>query len=85
MAHSRIALLGLLLASCAPAPTPAPIVAAPYPAQYSCADLRQANAEFEALPAGSMLAVLISDYDKVRRELRAVHGLPDPACPKPAS
>lgn len=86
--HGVLALCGLAilaLTACAPKPEAAPIVAAPYPTQYSCADLRQANAEFEALPAESMLAVLISDYGKVRRELRAVHGLSDQACPKPAS
>lgn len=83
MARIEIVLLGaLLLASCAPRPEAAPIVAAPYPQQYDCKDLRQANAEFEALPAGSMLAVMISDYGKERKQLRAVHGLPDQTCPK---
>lgn len=80
MASSRIAFLGLLAASCAPSPAAPPVVA-PYPVQYTCEQLRILAAEYRALPAGSMLERAVSDYGVERRALRALHGLPDPACP----
>lgn len=85
MAHSRIALCGLILAlgACSPPPPAAtPIVIAPMPKQYTCEEQRRLANEFAAMPAGSMAKQAIQDYGRQRDELRAVHGLPKPAvCP----
>lgn len=81
MAGSRMALLGLLVASCAPFPATAPAVVAPYPVQYTCAQQRALAAEYRALPAGSMLARAMDDYRTERGALRALHGISDAACP----
>lgn len=71
-----------LLAACAPAPVPAPAVVAPTPQAYSCAQQRQAASEFDALPGTAVLRVFVRDYGSLRRQLRAVLGLPEPApCP----
>ncbi len=90
MARSSLALLAavaLLATGCAtpPDPAPAPVVVAPIPKTYTCAQSRKAANEFMALPADSQLAILISDYSLERKELRAVHGLPDPVKCPPAS
>ena len=79
----RFSLLGLaLLASCATV-APAAEVVAPMPRTYTCEQIHKAAAEHLALPPDSMLAVLVDDYRLERKQLRALHGLPDPApCPK---
>jgi len=69
-----------LLAGCAPAPVPVPSSAAPYPKQYTCAQQAQAAAEYRELPENSRLAVLLSDYHDLRRELWAMHGMAEPRC-----
>lgn len=77
-----VALAGLGLALTACEPKPGPVVVAPRPAEYTCQQSRQAADEFDALPAGSMLRVYVTDYGRLRRALRAVLGLPEPAkCP----
>ena len=90
MGRSRIMLLGLVLASGAlllaacqpPPPAPAAVVVAPLPQQYTCAQQRQLANEYAALPTGSMLQTAIADYGRERKQLRAVHNLPDDkACP----
>lgn len=86
MARSNLALVMVgILAACAPVvppPTPAPVVVAPMPRSYTCEQSRAAAAEYRALPAGSALKTYVDDYGLERRQLRAVHGLPEPAaCP----
>lgn len=82
---SKIALYGLILAlgACSPPPpVVAPVVVAPMPIEYTCADQRQLANEYASLPVGSMLKTAIVDYGRERDQLRAVHGLPKPAaCP----
>lgn len=86
--NARMAFLGFLatsVAACAtpPLPQPAGRVVAPLPKEYSCDQQRRLAAEFEALPADSMARQAIQDYGGERRDLRAVHKLPDPPpCPK---
>lgn len=78
----KIALCGLLMAVAAcspPPPVAAPVVVAPMPVTYTCAQSRQLANEFAAMPAGSMAKQAIQDYGRERDELRAVHGLPKPA------
>lgn len=79
---SLLALAGaaVILAGCEP--KPGPVVVAPRPIDYTCEQSRQAGAEFDALPAGSVLRQYVTDYGRLRRALRAVLGLPEPAkCP----
>ena len=74
MGRSKIALVALLCASCT---APAPVVqttACPPPKEYTAAQERQAKAEYDALPLGSMLRVLTDDYGKERAALRACRG-----------
>lgn len=84
MGRFEIVLCGTILAllgACSPAVTPAPSVVAPYPQQYSCAQLKQMGAEYAALPPGAMLAVAIDDYRLERAQLKALHQIPEQRCP----
>lgn len=56
---------------------------APVPVQYSCAAQKKAANEFMALPPDSQLAILISDYEKERKELLAFLNKSNPGCTKP--
>ena len=60
---------------CAPKITPAPIAAAPYAVVYSCEQLRQAEKEYDALPAGSMIRILLDDYHAERKALDGLHDI----------
>jgi hypothetical protein len=72
----------LLVVACAPALTPAPVVVAPLPKVYSCAQQRQVAAELRALPADAILRQVVADYGEERDRLRAALKLPPPAaCP----
>lgn len=61
-------------------PTPAAQVIAPMPKEYTCADSRQAGMEYHALPPGSILRRMIDDYGVERRDLRALHQIPERKC-----
>lgn len=79
-------ILAALVAACAEGRPQLPVASAPLPQAYTCAQQRQAGAEFRALPADSMLRVLIDDYGLLRAQLRALHKLPEPTpCPPPSS
>lgn len=74
--------IGVSVVACMATP-PAPAVVAPQPVAYTCDQLKKLAAEHLALPPDSMLAQAMDDYRLERKELRALHGLPEPApCPK---
>ncbi len=80
-ALAAVAVLALV-AACAPAPpVPGPVVVAPMPVSYTCPQLARAATEFQKLPPGSMLGQMMDDYRVERRALKALHRLPDQACP----
>lgn len=61
----------------APAPS-----AAPLPREYTCDQQRRALADLRTLPATSPVWIWMDDYRVERRQLRALHGLPEPkGCP----
>jgi len=82
MATSRIAALaiGMLVAACAvaPPPAPAPAAVAPKPVEYSCEQQLQLARELDALPAGAVTRQVVDDYRIERKQLRALHRLPEP-------
>jgi hypothetical protein len=85
-----LAASSLALGACSsapPSPTPAPVVEAPYPVEYTCAQQRQAGREFDALPPRAMLRLLVDDYGQERKALRALHNQadPPPCPPEPSS
>lgn len=81
----RFSLLAVALLSACATVAPVAAIVAPVPRAYTCEQLRRAAAEHLALPPDSMLAVFVDDYRIERRELRALHGLPEPTpCPKAA-
>lgn len=71
------------LAACAGSDRPQlPVASAPLPQGYTCDEQRRAGAEFRALPADSMLRRFVDDYGLLRKQLRALHKLPEPTpCP----
>lgn len=89
VARSSLAAIAgaLLLGACAtlPPPTPAPMVVAPAPKQYTCEQMRAAGRELDAIPPGAVLRTFINDYGAERRQLRAARGEPEPAGCSPTS
>ena len=83
--RAAVAVAGFVafLGACAPVPTAAPVVVAPTPTSYSCSQFVQIAAEYRALPAGSMLAVVVDDYRAERLVLYRLQGLKDPPACKP--
>lgn len=77
----RVAIIAVALALVSCASTPVPPVVAPVPITYTCAELRQAGEEYAALPPASALRRLVDDYGVERRQLRALHRIPDQVCP----
>jgi len=65
---------------------PGPIVVAPMPIEYSCADQKRLAAAFRTLdgvkPEDAILIRVVIDYHVMRMKLRGTLGLPDPpGCP----
>lgn len=70
--------LAVTLAACTPEP---PTAVAPRPQSYSCDQQRRMLAELQGLPATAALWIAMDDYAVLRRQLRALHKLPEPrAC-----
>lgn len=71
----------LLAAGCGERSIATPVMVAPIPKQYTCAEQQQALVELQSLPASSIIRRrFIPDYGQLRNELRALHRMPAPSC-----
>lgn len=87
MARSKLLIIAaaVLLTACETATVaPAPAVVAPRPVEYTCEQYAQAAAEFRSTKPGGMLRRIFDDYRMERKQLRAIHKIPEPP-PCPAS
>lgn len=66
--------IGLLIMACTTEPVRAPAVRCPPLAAYSAETQRRASAQLRALPPGSDLARLVTDYGTMRARCRAIEG-----------
>jgi hypothetical protein len=66
---------------CSTPATPGAVAIAPVPKEYTCDQQRLAGGELRALPPGAMLRRMVDDAYELRIRLRALHKIPEPACP----